>query len=64
MLSCSASTLDEEVWAAKLSCGLTEPAREEHKETSDTCALVVVALGEGVGETLAGKQTAREPHLQ
>lgn len=28
MFTCSASTLDEEVGAAKLSCGLTEPARE------------------------------------
>lgn len=29
----TASTLDEEVGAAKLSCGLTEPAREEQRET-------------------------------
>lgn len=32
MFSRSASTLDEEVGAAKLSCGLTEPAREEQRE--------------------------------
>lgn len=33
----SASTLDEEVGAAELSCGLPEPAMEKEKQEQNMC---------------------------
>ena len=44
-LTRSASTLDEEVGDAKLSCGLAEPAREEQREEQEQmCVLVLLLL--------------------
>lgn len=55
MFTHCASTLDEEVGAAKLSCGLTEPAREEQRETRPN-----VGVGGGGGGWRAVKRQNRQ----
>lgn len=47
MLPHSAAILDEEVGAAKLSCGLAEPAREEQREREGQMWVLVLEVGDG-----------------
>lgn len=60
MLPHSAAIRDEEVGAAKLSCGLAEPTREEQRERrANVCVSV-----RGGGWRAVRVKTVRAPHLQ
>lgn len=56
----STAILDEEVGAAKLSCGLAEPAQEEQRERRANACVSV----RGGGWRAVRLRTDRAPHLQ